>query len=90
MNEQETNFSCVQYTTDPAQGNNTWMVLRYEVTNPGAFLFHCHIQTHMSGGMAIAMMDGVDDWPTVPEQYLNGNGILYSKLKKKTKKHPVA
>lgn len=51
------------------------MVLRYEVVNPGAFLFHCHMQTHMAGGMAIAMLDGVDDWPTLPSEYANGNGM---------------
>ncbi|RMZ82076.1 hypothetical protein DV737_g2226, partial [Chaetothyriales sp. CBS 132003] len=35
------------YTTSPAEGNSSWMVLRYHVENPGAFLFHCHVQTHL-------------------------------------------
>ncbi|OAP57509.1 hypothetical protein AYL99_08247 [Fonsecaea erecta] len=78
------------YTTTPNEANSTWMVLRYQVTNPGAFLFHCHVQTHVAGGMAVAMLDGVDDWPTVPTEYANGNGIVYSKLKKKGKLHAKA
>ena len=63
------------YTTLPVlPPAPTWMVLRYQVVNPGAFLFHCHIQTHLAGGLAIAMLDGVDQWPVVPDVYLNGNG----------------
>lgn len=38
----------------------TWMILRYQVVNPGPFLFHCHIETHLSNGMAVALLDGVD------------------------------
>ena len=62
------------FTTTPAEGNSSWLALRYTVENPGAFLFHCHQQTHLSGGMAIAFLDGVDQWPTVPGAYLTGNG----------------
>ena len=51
-----------------------WIAFRYHVVNPGAFFLHCHIQTHLTGGMAMTIMDGVDVWPTIPEEYLNGNG----------------
>ncbi|KAJ5461492.1 Multicopper oxidasetype 2 [Penicillium daleae] len=44
----------------------TWMMLRYQVVNPGPFLFHCHIETHLSNGMAVALLDGIDVWPQVP------------------------
>jgi FtsP/CotA-like multicopper oxidase with cupredoxin domain len=47
----------------------TWMVLRYEVVNPGPFLLHCHIETHLTAGMGVALLDGVDVWPEVPAQY---------------------
>lgn len=53
-------------TTTPAEGTGAWMVLRYQAANPGAWLLHCHIETHMGGGMAIALLDGVDKFPTVP------------------------
>lgn len=46
-----------------------WMVLRYQVTNPGPWLFHCHIETHLAGGMAVAILDGIDTWPQVPAEY---------------------
>jgi FtsP/CotA-like multicopper oxidase with cupredoxin domain len=59
------------FTVPPATGNATWMAVRYEVVNPGAFIMHCHIQTHLSGGMAMVMLDGVDAFPTVPKAYLN-------------------
>ena len=52
----------------------SWIAFRYQVVNPGAFYLHCHIQTHLSGGMAMTIMDGVDAWPAIPEEYLNGYG----------------
>ena len=61
------------FTTVPAEGNSSWLALRYKVENAGAFLFHCHQQTHLSGGMAIATLDGVDQWPVVPSDYKDGN-----------------
>ncbi|MCJ1399074.1 hypothetical protein MMC11_002276 [Xylographa trunciseda] len=54
-----------------------WIAIRYFVQNPGAFFLHCHIQTHLSGGMALTIMDGVDVWPEIPPQYLYGNGLGY-------------
>jgi len=47
----------------------SWIVLRYQVTNPGAWLFHCHIELHLAEGMAMAILDGVDKWPRIPEEY---------------------
>ncbi|KAL1970786.1 hypothetical protein VTN77DRAFT_2620 [Rasamsonia byssochlamydoides] len=47
----------------------TWMVLRYQVVNPGPFLIHCHIETHLTAGMGVALLDGVDAWPEVPPEY---------------------
>ncbi|KAJ5668313.1 laccase TilA [Penicillium maclennaniae] len=57
------------YATPPASTGPTWLAIRYHVMNPGAFLLHCHIQVHLSGGMALALLDGVDKWPTIPEEY---------------------
>jgi FtsP/CotA-like multicopper oxidase with cupredoxin domain len=50
----------------------SWIVLRYQVTNPGAWLLHCHIETHLAGGMAMAILDGVDAWPEIPPEYAIG------------------
>ncbi|KAL8642498.1 MAG: hypothetical protein Q9228_000816 [Teloschistes exilis] len=49
-------------------GGLSWIALRYQVTNPGAWLFHCHVETHLAGGMGMVIMDGVDKWPTLPPQ----------------------
>lgn len=57
------------FVTLPTPDQPMWMVVRYQVVNPGAWLLHCHIQIHLSGGMAVAMLDGVDDFPIVPEEY---------------------
>jgi FtsP/CotA-like multicopper oxidase with cupredoxin domain len=46
-----------------------WIVMRYHVTNPGPFLFHCHIETHLAAGMGLAILDGVDAWPYIPPEY---------------------
>jgi hypothetical protein len=44
------------------------------------------MQTHLMGGMAVAMLDGVDKWPVVPQKYLNGTGMAV--LGKTGKVHP--
>ncbi|KAE9376113.1 multicopper oxidase [Stipitochalara longipes BDJ] len=63
------------FYTLPAATASTWMAVRYFVQNPGAFLLHCHINPHLTGGMAIAILDGIDVWPTVPAAYgPGGNG----------------
>ncbi|KAI1609489.1 laccase TilA [Exophiala viscosa] len=54
------------YTSTPAEGSAAWMVFRYEVNTPGAWILHCHVQTHFSGGMAVAILDAIDDFPTIP------------------------
>lgn len=46
-----------------------WIVLRYQVKNPGPWLFHCHFESHVMGGMAMVILDGVDEWPEVPAEY---------------------
>ncbi|KAI9373097.1 multicopper oxidase-domain-containing protein [Aspergillus egyptiacus] len=57
------------FATLPAATGPTWLAIRYHVANPGAFLLHCHIQVHMSGGMSMAILDGLDEWPEIPEEY---------------------
>ena len=52
-----------------------WLALRYQVEAPGAWLFHCHIQPHLTGGMGAVILDGVDQYPEVPESYREWNGF---------------
>ncbi|PYH96695.1 hypothetical protein BO71DRAFT_481806 [Aspergillus ellipticus CBS 707.79] len=56
------------FFTPSSRTSPSWLALRYFVQNPGPFLLHCHIQMHHSGGLALALLDGVDAWPTdIPE-----------------------
>ncbi|KAK3358827.1 Cupredoxin [Lasiosphaeria hispida] len=59
------------FVTEAATDAKTWTAVRYHVTNPGAWLLHCHIQSHLLGGMAVVIQDGVDHWPQAPPEYLN-------------------
>ena len=53
------------FTTIPTSPDapETWIAVRYQVINPGPFMLHCHIQSHLNGGMAMVILDGVDEWP---------------------------
>lgn len=46
-----------------APNGAAWIAIRYHVVNPGAFLLHCHQETHLSSGMGMVLLDGVDAWP---------------------------
>jgi FtsP/CotA-like multicopper oxidase with cupredoxin domain len=55
--------------TPPAETGPAWTAIRYHVTDPGAWLLHCHIHNHAEGGMLVLIQDGVDQWPTIPQEY---------------------
>ncbi|KAF3006914.1 hypothetical protein E8E13_011206 [Curvularia kusanoi] len=60
------------FVTPPTAAQPTWLAVRYKVDNPGVWMLHCHIQSHLSGGMAVVILDGVDEWPyDVPAEYQN-------------------
>ncbi|PPJ57919.1 hypothetical protein CBER1_09862 [Cercospora berteroae] len=52
-----------------------WLALRYKVEQSGPWMFHCHIQPHLSGGMGMVILDGVDSWPETPKLYREWSGI---------------
>jgi FtsP/CotA-like multicopper oxidase with cupredoxin domain len=57
------------FASPPTEMDVAWIAVRYHVTDPGPWLLHCHINNHLDGGMMLVIQDGVDAWPTVPEQY---------------------
>ncbi|KAF4773545.1 multicopper oxidase [Colletotrichum scovillei] len=65
------------FTTPDIAGDApaVWTVVRYKVESPGAWLLHCHVQTHHAGGMGVVMLDGIDEFPQVPTTYLEWNGF---------------
>lgn len=47
-----------------------YTVLRWHATNPGYWLFHCHIEYHVELGMAIVFKVGEEkDFPPVPKNF---------------------
>lgn len=57
------------FNTPSALSGSSWLAVRYLSMNPGAWFMHCHIQSHLMGGMAVQILDGVDAWPTIPPEY---------------------
>jgi len=49
----------------PALG---WIVIAFRTDNPGAWLFHCHIAWHVSGGLSVDFLERVGD---LRQQYIN-------------------
>lgn len=70
------------FNTLEAVNNNAWLVLRYKADSAGAWLFHCHIQTHLTGGMGVVVLDGVDRYPEIPEDYKEWNGFRQPSIAK--------
>ncbi|KAF7197967.1 Laccase abr2 [Pseudocercospora fuligena] len=65
------------FTTPDIAGNApaVWTAVRYKAEYPGTWLFHCHVQTHLSGGMGVVIVDGIDVLPEVPLNYREWNGF---------------
>jgi iron transport multicopper oxidase len=36
----------------------SYAVLRFEANNPGVYLFHCHMEWHLEGGLAATIIEG--------------------------------
>ncbi|KAH6651959.1 multicopper oxidase [Truncatella angustata] len=55
----------------PSANEESWLVLRRPSDNPGVWMIHCHIQSHLQGGMSMVIQDGIDELPVVPAEYEN-------------------
>lgn len=53
-------------TSLPSQG---WAAIRYVTNNPGAWMFHCHLQWHAVVGMAMVLVEGGDQLPALVGEY---------------------
>ena len=45
----------------PSQG---WVVIGFKTDNPGAWLLHCHIAWHVSGGFSVDFLERPSDFKT--------------------------
>jgi hypothetical protein len=46
----------------------SWAKIRFEVNNPGIWIFHCHVLTHMMDGMEMAFNFLPDEHPPIPDK----------------------
>ncbi|PYH94878.1 hypothetical protein BO71DRAFT_378813 [Aspergillus ellipticus CBS 707.79] len=51
-----------------------WAAIRFISDNPGAWMFHCHIQWHMLSGMAVVFVEGDNQIPALIGQASGGSG----------------
>ncbi|KAG9247656.1 multicopper oxidase-domain-containing protein [Calycina marina] len=59
------------YNTPISGPTGSWLAVRRASDNEGAWLLHCHIQSHVQGGMAMVIQDGTDSYPRIPDEYRN-------------------
>jgi len=43
----------------PAKG---WLLIAFKTDNPGAWLMHCHIAWHVSGGLSVDFLERAPDY----------------------------
>lgn len=63
------NGSAVSNTTVPFGSIGGWFVLRMKAQDPGVFLLHCHLLSHMLLGMAAVQAIGIEALPTLPANF---------------------
>lgn len=57
---------------------NSWTAIRFIANNPGAWAFHCHLETHAVFGMSAVFLSDVDNWPNTPNDFPRCNDLLLS------------
>ncbi|KAK8113864.1 hypothetical protein PG999_005933 [Apiospora kogelbergensis] len=57
------------YPTIQTQQQESWLVVRRPNDNPGVWMIHCHIQSHLKGGMSMVLQESLETMPQVPKEY---------------------
>jgi FtsP/CotA-like multicopper oxidase with cupredoxin domain len=58
------------FLTAAAPTDFSWTVIRYKVPVNTMTFMHCHINEHLFGGMALVLLEGADNLPAIPPEYL--------------------
>ena len=45
----------------------SWAVIRFKADNPGAWLFHCHMEQHIPTGQMMVFNVAPDSQPAIPQ-----------------------
>lgn len=60
------------FHTADSLGSQNWMAIRYQVIEPRVTLFHSTIGTQYFGGMAVALVEGMQSQAlNIPQYYVN-------------------
>lgn len=62
---------------------NSWKMISFTTNNPGAWLFHCHVETHFLRGLAMVFMEGdiggrPVGMPPLPKDFPRCDNFLHS------------
>ncbi|CZT07469.1 probable iron transport multicopper oxidase FET3 precursor [Rhynchosporium agropyri] len=74
-NSSQTNYPAIPMRRDTVVLHpEGYMVLRFQANNPGVWLFHCHIEWHMSQGLIATMVEApldVQKSQTIPQNHFD-------------------
>ncbi|MCJ1362124.1 hypothetical protein MMC16_001226 [Acarospora aff. strigata] len=64
----------LQFDNPPRRDSATlpgggWLVIAFRADNPGAWLMHCHIAWHISDGLGVTFLEGIDSIAPAPADY---------------------
>ncbi|KAG8905874.1 hypothetical protein FRB99_008085 [Tulasnella sp. 403] len=57
------------FTVPAAITTPSWLVIRYEVLEPGVIFMHCHVNTHAVSGMDVTLIEGDPTTIDIPQYY---------------------
>lgn len=55
-----------------------YAIIRLIADNPGAWMIHCHIQTHLSAGMGAVLIEAKEDIPDIPSTLFGQSHVNYN------------
>ncbi|KAK7500484.1 hypothetical protein BaRGS_00008391, partial [Batillaria attramentaria] len=61
-----------------------YAIIRFTATNPGFWMFHCHMNLHLQMGMALLIQVGdYSDLPPVPDEFPRCGGMGFSNARRR-------
>lgn len=61
-----------------------YAITRMIAHNPGAWMIHCHIQTHLAAGMGAVLISAKEDIPDLPSSLFNQAHVDYNSMVSQT------